>query len=45
MSAIQGLLIIEVNWKDGQDFQNCLLYRRCPLLRGVYEMRFHCTDM
>ena len=32
VSAIQGLL---TEWKDSWDFQNCPLYHRCPLLRGV----------
>ena len=34
VSAIQGLLSIS-EWKDSWDFQNCPLYCRCPLLRGV----------
>ena len=35
VSAIQGLLKYCSEWKDSWDFQNCLLYRGCPLLRGV----------
>ena len=34
-SAIGGLLKYWSEWKDSRDFQNCPLYRRCPLLRGV----------
>ena len=35
VSAIQGLLKYWSEWKDSRDFQNCPLYRGCPLLRGV----------
>ena len=33
MSAIQGLLKYRSEWEDSRDFQNCPLYRECPLLR------------
>ena len=42
VSAIQGLLKSWSEWKDSLDFQNRLLYRRCPLLRGVRSAGFHC---
>ena len=35
VSAIQRLLKHSSEWMDGRDFQNCPLYRGCPLLRGV----------
>ena len=44
MSAIQGLLKYWSEWKDSWDFQNCPLYHRCPLLRGVHQVRFHCIS-
>ena len=34
--AIQRLLQYLSEWKDSQEFQNCLLYSECPLLRGVH---------
>ena len=33
VSSIQGLLKYWSEWKDSQDFWNCLLYCRCPLFR------------
>ena len=36
MSAIQGFLMYESLWRNGQDFQNCPLYHGCP--------GFHCID-
>ena len=36
VSAIQWLLKYKSGWEDSRDFQNCSLYRGCPLLRGVH---------
>ena len=35
VSTIQWLLKYKSEWEDNRDFQNCLLYCGCPLLRGV----------
>ena len=35
VSAIQGVLMYSSLWRNDRDFQNCPLYRGCPLLRGV----------
>ena len=35
VSAIEGLLKYWSEREDSWDFQNCPLYRGCPLLRGV----------
>ena len=45
VSTIQGLLKYRSEWRDFRDFQNCSLYRGCPLLKGVHYAEFHCTTV